>query len=169
MLTFYEKSFVKKHCNVYACKISPLANFFSHCRYLDLFCMSTRKRLQLIRLLQPHYVSQMIIFDIVHISCDWPRELWTNSCSNGFGQLSRVQFVRDSIESLPNTKNYKKDIQNKYVITFHMKSKYTGCFGSNWTKLNSYFRQKTINGIQKRDLRMFFRYGNLCFYFQNGF
>ena len=24
----------------------------------------------------------------------------------------------------------------------------TGCFGSNWTKLNSYFRQKTIHGVR---------------------
>ena len=35
--------------------------------------------------------------------------------------------------------------------------RYTGLSRSSWTKLNSYFRQKTINGVQKRDLCMFFR------------
>ena len=40
----------------------------------------------------------------------------------------------------------------------------TGSSGTNWMKLNRYFRQKTINGVQKCDLFMFFRYGNLCFY-----
>ena len=34
---------------------------------------------------------------------------------------------------------------------------FTGCIRTNWTKLNSYLRQKTINGVQKRDLCMFFR------------
>ena len=45
------------------------------------------------------------------------------------------------------------------VLTYYFKNNHlaTGCFGSNWTKLNSYFRQKTLHGGQKRDLCMFFR------------
>ena len=40
----------------------------------------------------------------------------------------------------------------------------TGYPRSNWTKLNSYFRQKTIHGDQKHDLYIFFRSWHLCFY-----
>ena len=35
--------------------------------------------------------------------------------------------------------------------------KTTGLSRTYWTKLNSYFRQKTINGVEKRDLCIFFR------------
>ena len=49
-----------------------------------------------------------------------------------------------------------------YVLKQSLHS--TGYLRSNWTKVNSYFRQKTINGVQKRDLCMFFRLGHLCFY-----
>ena len=37
---------------------------------------------------------------------------------------------------------------NNFIRRIVQTTTNTGCFGSNWTKLNSYYRQKTIHGVK---------------------